>query len=624
MKIFTMIFITFISLLLNNKLTQAQSTQWVQRYNGISNSGDNGNSIAVDDSGNVYVTGTSGGTLTGLDYVTIKYSSTGIQKWIQKYNGTGNSSDYAKSIAVDDSGNVYVTGYITGNGTSYDYATIKYSSAGIQIWIQIYNGPGNFNDEANSLAVDKLGNTYVTGRSTGSGTNSDFATIKYNSNGDSIWVKRYNGSANGLDIATSIAIDEFRNVYVTGMSNESGTASDFQTIKYNSNGVKMWDRKYNGPGNSYDGAYSIKVDYSGNVYVTGYSSNGTYSDYATVKYNSAGVQQWSQLYNGSLNKSDEAYSIGVDGFGNVYITGQSQDSIGSYNYATLKYNSSGIQQWVQRYNGPSNSFDYGKSIACDSLGNVYVTGQSEGIGTNTDYATIKYNSSGSQQWVKRYNGTGNQGDYITALTIDKSGSVYVTGYSVGSGTSTDIATIKYSNQTITTLNLTAQIEGFYNITTNKLIRDTVKVYIRNINSPYTIDDSTKSVLDSNGNGSFNLNAVIGNLYYVVVKHRNSIETWTKQGVLFTSTPVNYDFTIAASQSYGNNLFLKGSKYCIFGGDISQDGLIDGDDLAIIDNDAYSSLSGYVISDLNGDNFVDGTDLVIVDNNAFKFATIVRP
>lgn len=611
-------------MLLNNKLTQAQSTQWVQRYNGISNSGDNGNSIAVDDSGNVYVTGTSGGTLTGLDYVTIKYSSTGIQKWIQKYNGTGNSSDYAKSIAVDDSGNVYVTGYITGNGTSYDYATIKYSSAGIQIWIQIYNGPGNFNDEANSLAVDKLGNTYVTGRSTGSGTNSDFATIKYNSNGDSIWVKRYNGSANGLDIATSIAIDEFRNVYVTGMSNESGTASDFQTIKYNSNGVKMWDRKYNGPGNSYDGAYSIKVDYSGNVYVTGYSSNGTYSDYATVKYNSAGVQQWSQLYNGSLNKSDEAYSIGVDGFGNVYITGQSQDSIGSYNYATLKYNSSGIQQWVQRYNGPSNSFDYGKSIACDSLGNVYVTGQSEGIGTNTDYATIKYNSSGSQQWVKRYNGTGNQGDYITALTIDKSGSVYVTGYSVGSGTSTDIATIKYSNQTITTLNLTAQIEGFYNITTNKLIRDTVKVYIRNINSPYTIDDSTKSVLDSNGNGSFNLNAVIGNLYYVVVKHRNSIETWTKQGVLFTSTPVNYDFTIAASQSYGNNLFLKGSKYCIFGGDISQDGLIDGDDLAIIDNDAYSSLSGYVISDLNGDNFVDGTDLVIVDNNAFKFATIVRP
>ena len=611
-------------MLLNNKLTQAQSTQWVQRYNGISNSGDNGNSIAVDDSGNVYVTGTSGGTLTGLDYVTIKYSSTGIQKWIQKYNGTGNSSDYAKSIAVDDSGNVYVTGYITGNGTSYDYATIKYSSAGIQIWIQIYNGPGNFNDEANSLAVDKLGNTYVTGRSTGSGTNSDFATIKYNSNGDSIWVKRYNGSANGLDIATSIAIDEFRNVYVTGMSNESGTASDFQTIKYNSNGVKMWDRKYNGPGNSYDGAYSIKVDYSGNVYVTGYSSNGTYSDYATVKYNSAGVQQWSQLYNGSLNKSDEAYSIGVDGFGNVYITGQSQDSIGSYNYATLKYNSSGIQQWVQRYNGPSNSFDYGKSIACDSLGNVYVTGQSEGIGTNTDYATIKYNSSGSQQWVKRYNGTGNQGDYITALTIDKSGSVYVTGYSVGSGTSTDIATIKYSNQTITTLNLTAQIEGFYNITTNKLIRDTVKVYIRNINSPYTIDDSTKSVLDSNGNGSFNLNAVIGNLYYVVVKHRNSIETWTKQGVLFTSTPVNYDFTIAASQSYGNNLFLKGSKYCIFGGDISQDGLIDGDDLAIIDNDAYSSLSGYVISDLNGDNFVDGTDLVIVDNNAFKFVTIVRP
>jgi len=624
MKIFTVILITFVSLFGNNKLTQAQSTQWVQRYNGTGNSGDFGNSIAVDDSGNVYVTGYSVGSGTSSDYATIKYNSSGVQKWIQRYNGPGNSNDEAKCIAVDDSGNVYVTGYSVGSGIYSDYATIKYNSTGIQKWIQRYNGPGNSTDEATSLAVDQLGNVYVTGYSHGSGIYSDYATIKYNSNGDSVWVKRYNGSANGYDGATSIAIDEFRNVYVTGISNESGSSTDIQTIKYNSNGVKMWDRKYNGTGNSTDGAYSIKVDNSGNVYVTGYSYNGTYPDYATVKYNSAGVQQWAQLYSGSLNGFDEAHSIAVDGLGNVYITGESQDSTGYNDFATIKYNTTGIQQWVQRYNGPTNNHDMGKSIACDSLGNVYVTGESRGVGTNRDYLTIKYNSLGIQQWDKWYNGTGNQGDYSTAIVIDRSGNVYVTGYSLGNGTSYDITTIKYSPQTITSLNLSALIEGFYSISTNKMIQDTVKVYIRNINSPYIIDDSTKSVLDSNGNGSFNLDAGEGNLYYVVVKHRNSIETWTKQGVLFTSTPMSYDFTIAASQAYGNNLFLKGSKYCIFGGDISQDGLIDGDDLAIIDNDAYSSLSGYVISDLNGDNFVDGTDLVIVDNNALKFVTIVRP
>ena len=606
----------------NNISTQAQSTQWVQRYNGTGNSGDFGNSIAVDDSGNVYVTGYSSVDVNISDYVTIKYNSAGVQKWIQKYNGPGNNYDEAKFVAVDDSGNVYVTGYSFGSGTSYDYATIKYSSGGIQKWIQRYNGLANSGDYANSLVIDRLGNIYVTGESYGNGTSRDYATIKYNSNGDSIWVKRYNGSANGSDKAYSIDVDEFRNVYVTGISSESGTSDDIQTIKYNSNGVKMWDRKYNGPGNSYDAAYSIKVDYSGNVYVTGYSYTTNY-EYVTVKYNSSGVQQWSQLYSGSLNRSGSARSIAVDGLGNIYITGNSQDSTGTYDYATLKYNSSGIQQWVQRYNGPSNSSDNGKSIACDSLGNVYVTGYSIGNGTSNDYATIKYNSSGIQQWVNRYNGTGNSTDVGNTLAVDQLGNIYVTGYSLGTGTY-DITTIKYSPQTITSLNLSALIEGFYNINTNKMIQDTVKVYIRNINSPYTIDDSAKSVLDSNGNGSFNLNAVIGNLYYVVVKHRNSIETWTKQGVLFTSTPVNYDFTIAASQSYGNNLFLKGSKYCIFGGDISQDGLIDGDDLSVIDNDAYSSLSGYVISDLNGDNFVDGTDLVIVDNNAFKFVTIVRP
>lgn len=117
-------------------------------------------------------------------------------------------------------------------------------------------------------------------------------------------------------------------------------------------------------------------------------------------------QDWVARYNGPPPSApvDIAYDVAVDDSGNVFVTGQSAGIGSNYDYATIKYNSSGIQQWVQRYNGPGNSTDNAYAIALDPSGNVYVTGRSWGVGTTFDYATIKYNSSGTQQWVQRYNG----------------------------------------------------------------------------------------------------------------------------------------------------------------------------------------------------------------------------
>jgi hypothetical protein len=211
---------------------QADGKKWVRRYNGPGNSGDGAYAIAVDRSGNVYVTGYSVGLGTYRDYATIKYSSTGKQLWVKRYNGPGNGDDYAYAIAVDRSGNVYVTGYSTGSGTGYDYATIKYSSSGKELWVKRYNGPGNNGDYAFAMAVDSSGNVYVTGYSVGSGTYRDYATIKYSSTGKQLWVKRYNGPGNGDDYAFAVAVDSSNNVYVTGYSTGSGTGYDYATIKY--------------------------------------------------------------------------------------------------------------------------------------------------------------------------------------------------------------------------------------------------------------------------------------------------------------------------------------------------------------------------------------------------------
>ena len=204
--------------------------------------------------------------------------------WVRRYNGPGNDEDGANAIVVDGSGNVYVTGYSYGSGTDDDYATIKYYPDGDTAWVRRYNGPGDSTDYACGIAVDGSGNVYVTGASGVSGTYLDYATMKYYANGDTAWVRRYNGPGNAWDLATAIVVNASGIVYVTGHSYGSGTDDDYATIRYDLNGETAWVRRYNGPGNWYDAVFSIAVDGSDNVYVTGRSSgSGGDFDYATIK-----------------------------------------------------------------------------------------------------------------------------------------------------------------------------------------------------------------------------------------------------------------------------------------------------------------------------------------------------
>lgn len=446
----------FIFILLLITSIHAQVFQeWVSRYNGATNNYDEATDIIVDNSGNVYVTGYTKVAALNEDYATIKYNSTGVALWMQTYNGpsTGTSYDDSYSIAVDLSGNVYITGY-SRSTSNYDIATIKYNSLGVQQWVQRYNGPANADDGGTSIAVDATGNVYITGESRGSGSSQDYITIKYNTSGILLWEARYNGTGNGDDVAQSLVIDNSGNVYITGKSYGGSTNTDYATVKYDSNGIQQWFSRYNAGGPAVDNAHSIAIDNSGNVYVTGYSS-GNDRDYLTIKYNSSGVLQWLQRYNGTGNGFDEAWGIAVDALGNVYVTGESVGNVGTNDYLTVKYNVTGIQQWVARYNGPANSIDIAHALALDSLGNIYVTGQSSGSSSNRDYTTLKYNSSGVQQWEARYNGPGNSVDHGKAITVGAFGNVYVTGLSRGSNNIEDYATLKYIQQPYSPTNLSA-------------------------------------------------------------------------------------------------------------------------------------------------------------------------
>lgn len=181
--------------------------------------------LAVDDSGYVYV---SGGCDMADGYCTRKYKSNGDTVWTR----TTDDDAVAYDLAVDKFYNVFVTGRSYNVNGYRDYATVKYYPNGDVAWVRRYNGSANHQDKAYAIAVDTSGNAYVTGYSIGIGTDYDYATIGYSPNGETLWVRRYNGPGNGSDWANSIAVDDSNNVYVTGGSYGSGTDYDYATIKY--------------------------------------------------------------------------------------------------------------------------------------------------------------------------------------------------------------------------------------------------------------------------------------------------------------------------------------------------------------------------------------------------------
>jgi|GEM_PF-1683316 len=179
------------------------------------------------------------------------------------------------------------------------------------------------------------------------------------------------------------------------------------------------------------------------------------------------------------------------------------------------------------------------------------------------------------------------------------------------------------------LSFNSIMQGFYSSGTNLMVRDSMRVYVRNATSPYAIVDSGKAFLSTAGAGSISFTRTFNSVnYYLVFKHRNSMETWSKSpGQSFLTYALSYDLTTAAAQAYGNNIIQVDAspvKFAVYGGDVDKDGAIDAQDVSDVENASFISLSGYVQTDLTGDDFVDASDIAIVDYNADLAILLQRP
>uniref|UniRef100_A0A7C6A9P1 T9SS type A sorting domain-containing protein n=1 Tax=candidate division WOR-3 bacterium TaxID=2052148 RepID=A0A7C6A9P1_UNCW3 len=356
-------------------------------------------SVAVGASGNVYVTGYTMETGNGA-YFTVKYRANGDTAWVRLFNQTS-GYDFSRKLVLDNQENVYITGYGQASNYQYTYYTVKYDSSGNQLWVRTDSFGGAYAFYPNDLALDNDGNPYLVTKTKHPTQRDNWLVAKYKKEtGDTYWVRTYNGPADSTDDARGIAFDNSGNIYVTGTSYGGPTTGfDIVTIKYNSNGDTQWVRRWSNPDTAAsDAGYWIKVDGSGNVYVYGttYSKQPANQDLVVLKYNSSGVLQWAAKYNGpggydNVIDKDGQNGMALDLYGYIYITGSSRQ-LGSTNkndFVTVKFSPDGDTLWTRRYDY-ADTFETARSMFVDNLGNVYVTGQSAQPGRGYDIATIKY------------------------------------------------------------------------------------------------------------------------------------------------------------------------------------------------------------------------------------------
>lgn len=449
--------------------TSVFSQEWIRTINGQSDSDDRGYGIVVDAAGNIYTTGYVTNDNTGIDIIVTKHSNSGNLLWQYIFNGTGNSTDKAYGIVVDNNGYVYVTGYTTRTGGNIDFITLKLNSSGTLKWSKTYNGGANQEDKAWGIVVDASDNCFVTGTAKSSSSGKDCVTLKYNKDGVQIWAKTFDAAMHKDDEVTCIAMDSNGDIYVGGYGVFSSGNTDYLLVKYNSNGTMKWSKNYNGPGEQDDRAWGIVVDASDNVYITGESAGITSkNDIATLKYSTAGTLLWTSRFNGTDGHDDKAYGIVVDELsGSCIITGTTETNNRGLDIVTLKLNTSnGGTAWQKTFDGTGHSNDIAYDIVISkSAANrkVFITGSTRKGNSvqSEDIVVLVYNMSGSLLRMNTYGGEAEIDDGAFGIAVDQNDNYFLAGYiGVESGTndlafSYDMASVKYNGGGLNSLNITS-------------------------------------------------------------------------------------------------------------------------------------------------------------------------
>ena len=420
-------------------------TEWEKIYYSGAKQ-DVANHMAMDNNGNVFVAGhrVNDDAASTMDIQVLKWDANGNVVATAIIKGSGDGNDKAKQIVVDADGNVIITGSIDNVNTQKDLLVVKFDNDLNELWRFVYNGAGSYDDRGKDVTVDAAGNIYVTGYSM-EGSNAwdspDAITLKLDNNGNLLWKALYDSPDGKHDEGKAIVVDANGNIYVAGHSSNPQNQWAILLLKYDAMGNLLWAVRHDGAaGNNF--AVDLALTANG-VVVTGVaSSNG--GDILTMAFDGDGNKLWEDQYNSQGSSEDQPFDLAVDSDGNVIIGATVDGTIfeSTRDYAVLKYDANGNLLWIQRYDGPANDWDDLNAVALDQENKIYVTGQSNGVGSGPDFATLRFEADGHLMWEARYSSPGDKSDQAMDLLVDMEGNVFVVG-SANLDSTTGIALIKY-------------------------------------------------------------------------------------------------------------------------------------------------------------------------------------
>lgn len=342
--------------------------------------------------------------------------------WYRTWGGLDWDEGY--SIAIGSEGDMYLTGSVESFGSgSADIVVIRYNANSTQVWNRTWGGVAW--DDGRGIALDDEGNVFVTGgtQSFGAGNN-DLVLVKYDENGNQIWNRTWGGAAD--DSGRGVWVDDKNGVYTVGITRSFGNGNaDLVLIKWNaSSGNQIWNRTWGGQEN--DGGWAIIGDQMGDVHITGYtmSFGGGNYDIVLVKYDQAGNQLWNRTW--GATGVEMGYGVVLDSMENIVISGYTT-SIGAGNRdaVLIKYDSAGNMLWNRTWGGNLN--DEARDVVVDVSNNVYITGNTYSFGAGeSDVMVVKYNPDGNQLWNHTWGGS--SWDEGRGIAIDGTGSIFLTGY----------------------------------------------------------------------------------------------------------------------------------------------------------------------------------------------------
>lgn len=351
--------------------------------------------------------------------------------WMKTYNNpNGTGMDFCEKSVIDAQGNIYMTGSTRTANTSDDVMLLKYNSAGTFLWSKTYNYSYNGIEQPNDIAVDNNGNIYITGTSTRAQGSYDCLLLKFDSNGNIIWVKRINKTNFSQRQAEGVSLVLRDGIYVGVNFNYDGD-SECGIAKYSFNGDSLAYLSLGMLQNYTYGMQKMVQDNSMNIYAicSGDILPNEEEDFLVKKINTNGslTQVWSKIYTGTSHLNDRARDIAVGPDGNILVTGYTNVNNQGANVLLLKVGrDDGAFLFQKTFNNAiNNQNDYGERISFDNNSNIIIGGATNALNSPDNILLLKYSPAGTLIWSKEYSHTGNRYDWIRDMKTDNAGNIYL-------------------------------------------------------------------------------------------------------------------------------------------------------------------------------------------------------